>query len=400
MLQKIIFLVFISFFLGVKSQEIRTIQLKPVGSSEQLNIVPLGEIVELSFDDLDADNKEYQYKIEHQTFDWKPSDLIASQYISGFQQNYITEVSNSFNTLQNYTHYSLTIPNENTTITKTGNYLISVLDEDENIVFSKRLTFYQNNTLVGVSVTPTRISQSQNKEQNVQVIVNYKNFRINNPQQEIKVAIMQNNNWKTTRYNSIPQYFKPQQLIYSYLNKNNFKGGNEFRHFDSKSIRNTSMNIVKTEMKDLHHNYLYTDEPRRNVPYNYNPDANGQFVIRTLDGNDPNTEADYAIMHFSLEDFEHEYKNIYIVGMFNNYELSEENKMTYEDGIYFADIKLKQGFYDYKYVALDKENQVDKTIIDGSFYQTDNEYTVLVYYRPLGGLYDQVIGVGRGYVKN
>ncbi len=400
MSKKIIILVFLFVFFVGKSQEIRTIQLKPVGSSEQLNIVPLGSVLELSFDDLDADNKEYQYKIEHQTFDWKPSNLVASQYIDGFQQNYITDITNSFNTLQTYTHYSLTIPNENLMITKTGNYLISILDENENIVFSRRCVFYENNTLVGVSVTPARISQSLNQEQNVQVIVNYKNFRINNPQQEIKVAIMQNNNWKSTRYNTIPQYFKPQQLIYSYLNKNNFKGGNEFRHFDSKSIRNTSMNIVKTEMKDLHHNYLYTDEPRRNIPYSYNPDTNGQFVIRTLDGDDPNTESDYAIMHFSLEDFEQENKDIYIVGMFNNYTLSNENKMTYENGIYFADIKLKQGFYDYKYVVLDEENRVNNILIDGSFYQTDNEYTVLIYYHPLGSLYDQVIGVGRGYVKN
>ncbi len=400
MLHKIFTLIFGLYFLIGISQEIRTIQLKPVGSSEQLNIVPLGNSLELSFDDLDADNKEYQYKIEHQTFDWKPSELVPSQYVNGFQQNYITNVTNSFNTLQSYTHYSLTIPNENTIITKTGNYLISVLDEDENVIFSRRCTFYKNKTLVGVSVIPSRISQSLNEEQNVQVIVNHKNFRINNPQQEIKIAILQNNNWKTAKYNDIPQYFKPQQLIYSYINKNNFKGGSEFRHFDSKSIRNTNIEIARSEMKDLFHNYLYTDEPRRNIPYNYNPDANGQFVIRTLDGDDPNTEADYAIMHFSLDDFERENKDIYIVGMFNNYQLSDENKMTYLDNIYTADIKLKQGFYDYQYVVLDNKNEVNNVLIDGSFYQTENEYVVMVYYRPLGSLYDQVIGVGRGYVKN
>ncbi len=400
MLRRILQLLIFISLVKVNAQNIKTIQLKPVGSKEQLSIVPLGTRLELSFDDLDADNKEYQYKIVHQTYDWQTSNLMPSQYINGFQQNYITQTSYSFNTLQEYTHYSVSFPNVNTQITKTGNYLISVLDEDENIIFSRRFTYYDTKTLVGVSVIPSRVSQSLNESQNVQAIVNYKNFNINNPQSEIKVAILQNNNWNSVQYNKLPQYTKPQQLIYAYVNRNNFKGGNEFRHFDTKSIRDTNIDIYQTELKDIYHHYLYGSTPRKDLPYSYNPDANGQFIIRTLDGEDPNTEADYSIVHFTLDTMEYDDKSVYIVGQFNNYDLSEAYKMTYHNNAYTAELKLKQGFYDYKYVILNNDNTIDESSIDGSFYQTDNEYTVLVYYHPIGSLYDQVIGVGRGYVKN
>ncbi len=400
MFKTIIQLLVLISVVSANAQDIKTIQLKPVGSTQQLSIVPLGTTLELSFDDLDNDNKEYQYKIEHQTYDWQASDLMPSQYINGFQQNYITKVSYSFNTLQEYTHYSISFPNANTRITKTGNYLISVLDEDERVLFSRQFTYYQNKTLVGVSVHSSRISKAFNEDQNVQVIVNHKNFKINNPQAEVKVAIIKNNNWKSVQYNELPQYFKLQQLIYTYIDKNNFKGGNEYRHFDNKSIQNTSIDIYQSEMKDLYHNHLYTSIPRRSLPYAYNPDANGQFIIRTLDGEDPNTDADYALVHFILDDMEYSNKSVYIVGQFNNYELSDDYKMTYTNDAYMTVLKLKQGFYDYEYVTLNEDGSIDESSIDGSFYQTDNEYTVLVYYHPIGGLYDEVIGVGRGYVKN
>ncbi len=398
MLKKICLLL-ISFFIEGKAQEIATIQLKPIGSQEQLSIVPLGTVLELSFDDLKS-NQDYQYKIELMTYDWKPSELTPNNYIDGFEQDNILNISNSFNTLQNYTHYSVQIPNENTKITKTGNYLISVLDEDDNIVFSRRCVFYRNYTDVGVRVSPTRLSFSKKEKQNVQVIVNHKKFRINNPNQEVKLAIIQNNNWKSIQYTKNTQFIRTNQLVYSYLNKNNFIAGNEFRIFDNKRIRYTNMNIAKSEMKELFHNYLFVDEPRRDLPYNYNPDANGQFIIRTLDGQNTDLDADYAIIHFALNDYYRDNRDVYIVGQFNNYSLEDTYKMTYEDGHYIANLKLKQGAYNYQYVVKDKNKNVDIGAVDGSFYSTDNEYTALIYFKENGGLYDQVIGVGRGYVKN
>ena len=387
-------------FCQLQSQDIKTIQLRPVNSQQFSAIVPLGHILELSFDDLDADNKEYQYKVEQMTYDWKPSSLIANQYINGFEQNSIINISNSFNTLQNYTHYSVQIPNENTVITKSGNYLISVLDEDDEVIFSRRCTFYENQTAVGVSAFRSRNTQTTDNQQTVQFSVNYPGFQINNPAQEIKVVLMQNLNWKTAIYDIQPQFYRPQQLLYTYTRKTNFWGGNEFLHFDNKYIRNTNVSIARTEREAIFHNYLYTNEPRSEKAYTYNPDINGQFVIRTLDGTDENTEADYAMMHFSLDAFEpYEDKNVYVYGAFNNFNISEENKMSYnkKEGLYEVAFLLKQGFYNYGFITVDTDGNVDRNEVDGSFYQTENEYTVIVYYKPFGELYDRAIGVGTGF---
>ncbi len=392
----------IVILLGLKSQgqNIKTIQLVPLHKQSPVPIIPLGSVLELSFDDLDADNKDYQYKIEHMTYDWKPSNLQANQYINGFEQNYIINVTNSFNTLQSYTHYNIQIPNQNTIITKSGNYLISVLNDDDEVVFSRKCVFFENIATIGVNVLRGRKTQTNNSEQTVQFIINHKGLNINNPIQEIKIQLLQNNNWTTSITDIDPLFIRPNQLIYNYTNRTNFFGGNEFLNFDNKYIRNTNVNIAKTTREDIFHNYLYTDIERKNRAYTYNPDINGNFIIRTLDAEDENSEADYAMMHFSLEvDKPYTNKDVYVYGAFNNYELSDVNKMEYnsEENIYEASLLLKQGFYNYTYVTRDENNKIDLNEVNGSFFQTENEYTLITYYKPFGGLFYRVIGVGNGY---
>ncbi|PKH50231.1 DUF5103 domain-containing protein [Tenacibaculum sp. Bg11-29] len=392
---------FCAFSVIINAQNIKTIQLRPKYNTNQYSaIVRLGEVLKLSFDDLDADNKEYQYKIEHMTHDWKSSNLTSNQYIDGFDENEITNVTNSFNTLQPYTHYSVEIPNQNTIITKSGNYLISILNEDYEVVFSRRCIFYEDITMVGVAVFRSRDTKSNNKKQTIQFSVNHQNISINNANQEINAVLIQNHNWNTAINNIKPQFIKPQQLLYNHTLKTNFSGGNEFLNFDSKYLRSTSLNIAKTERKEIYHSYLYSDEERIDKTYTYNPDINGQFVVRTLEANDANTEADYSMVHFSLDAFEPlENKDVFVYGAFNNYQLSTENKMKYNaaNEMYQTTIKFKQGFYNYNYATLSNNGIIDLNEIDGSFYQTENEYTAIIYYKPFGEMYDRVIGVGNGY---
>ena len=382
------------------SQNIKSIQLRPLQENNFSSIVPLGTQLQLSFDDLDADSKEYQYKIEHMTHDWKSSRLSSSQYIDGFDQNTILNVNNSFNTFQNYTHYSVKIPNINTVITKSGNYLLSVLNYDDEVIFTRRFVLYESKTTIGVTVERSRYTKTLNTQQTIQFSVNHPNIRVNNPRQEIHVVVLKNKNWNEMISELQPTFFKPNQLLYTYTNKTNFWGGNEYLNFDNKYIRNSSLNVVRVVRKDIFHHYVYPHTYNEAKKYTYNPDINGQFVIRTLEANDSKTEADYAMMHFSLlTDEPFLDKEVFIYGAFNDFNITNENKMQYDakEKSYKVNILLKQGFYNYTFATQQSDGSVNTHDINGSFYETENEYTVIVYYKPFGSFYERVIGIGTGF---
>ena len=394
----------ISFFLlittNILAQQIKSIQLKPLQKKTYSSIVPLGSILELSFDDLDADSKNYQYKIKHMTSDWKESRMLTSQYIDGFDQNTILEVTNSFNTLKNYTHYSVQIPNINSVITKSGNYLLSVLDPYDNIIFSRKFVLYESKAIVGVSVERSRSTKTVNTQQTIQLSVNYPSLQINNPGQEINVVLLKNENWNEKINNLNPTFFKSNQLLYTYKNKTNFWGDNEYYNFDTKILRNRSVGIQRIEKKDVFHHYIQPLLYNEFKKYTYFPDINGQFLIRTLEGNNNKTEADYAMMHFSLEvETPFKEKELYVFGAFNNFEITKENRMYFDisSNTYRANFLLKQGFYNYSFATVGINKKINLREINGSFYQTENQYTAIVYYKAFGGIYERVIGVGKGF---
>lgn len=387
----------ISFTITMNSQNIKSVQLRPLQENSFSAIVPFGTTIELSFDDLEADSKDYQYKIQHMTHNWKPSRLLTSQYIDGFDQNYLTEITNSFNTFQSYTHYKLTIPNINTVITKSGNYLLSILNNDDETVFTRRFVYYENNAIVGVAAVRSRSTKTVNTQQTIEFSVNHPGITINNPQQEIKVALLKNNNWNTTITDLQPTFFQQNQLRYTYTNKTNFWGNNEYLNFDTKIVRNNSLNVFKVERKEVFHHFLYPYKYEANLNYSYNPDINGQFVIRTIEANNANTEADYAMMHFFIEaDYPFVNQEIHIYGAFNDFKIEDATKMQYNESqkMYEGNVLLKQGFYNYTFVGVDENDNVNTRLIRGSFFETENEYNVIVYYRPIGGFYDRVIGIG------
>lgn len=379
---------------------IKTIILKPIAANAYAPIIRLGENIALSFDDLNADEHYYTYKIEHCNEFWESSNLSETEFVNGYAEDRIRNYENSFNTLQPYTHYEVTFPNEQTSIKISGNYIVSIINEDDEIVFTRRFVVYEPKVSVGVAIYRSRDISTIDVKQSVEFIINNPNFRINNPSAEIYPVILQNNNWQTAISGLKPQFYRGSQLLYKYNKETSFFGGNEFLYFDSKSIRNTTLNIANVEQgTDLYHTYLYTNNERIDLPYTLFPDINGNFIIRNLNGTDPKIDSDYSWVHFSLKSLENlQGKEIYIQGNFNNWKLTNENKLEYnsETGLYEAKILLKQGFYNYQYVTKNNEGNISNYSIDGSFYQTENDYTVLVYYKKFGSRYTKVIGVGFG----
>lgn len=361
-------------------------------------IVQLGESLTLEFDDIIGDEADYYYTIDHYNFNWSSSELVKSEYMDGFDETRIYNYNNSFNTFQPYTHYKLTIPNKDTQGLKlSGNYMLKVFNSNKELVFSRKFMVYQPLTQVEVTIKRSRDLNFINSKQVVNFSVDSQNLLLRNPEQTVKIVILQNHNLKTAIKNVQPQYTIGNQLIYKYDQQTAFWAGNEYLYFDSKDVRSSTISINRIELLDLYHHYLFTNRSRETEPYTYNPDINGQFVIRTLQGINSSIEADYIWTHFSLQNFDPlDGDEIHIYGAFNNFEIDANTLMTYNklSGLYENAQLFKQGFYNYKYVLSRKDGSIDEGFFSGNFDKTENEYQVLVYFRDLGSRYDQIIGLG------
>ncbi len=360
------------------------------------------ESIKLSFDDMDGDVKTYYYTIEHCTADWKSSDLIEPEVIDGYYTDIINEFDNSFNTLNGYTHYSIILPNNNFKLKKTGNYLLKVfLDNDpENLVITKRFMVYENKVGIEPQVRRATIVEDRESRQEIDFTIRHSTFPIPNPFKELKVILMQNNRWDNAKYGLQPLFVKDKELVYDYDEDNVFDGSNEFRHFDIKSLRYQTERINNIQYyKDSteFHIHLVTDENRAYQQYYSKPDINGKYLIKNSDGFNSELEAEYVYVHFT---FPYEAPlmggNLYVFGGFSDWQFKDDFqlKYNYKRKAYEAVIYLKQGYYNYEYVFLKDNSTVgDNTFIEGNHFETQNDYSILVYYRDITNNYDRLIGV-------
>ncbi len=383
---------------------IRTINFNGDTQQSQLPILRLGDRLELTFDDLNADEEDYYYRITHHNYDWTESNLAKGEFLEGYDDVRIRDYDNSLNTLQLFAHYKLTIPNRETRrLTKSGNYLISIYKDTGELIFSRKFLAIEQISSVQVDIKRSRDFTYINQKQVVQFKINFAGLQLANPDQTIKTLIVQNNNLKTAIGNIKSQYSIGQELYYRYDQETAFWGGNEYFNFDSKDLRGANAGIRRIEVTDLYNHFLFTNPTRKDLPYTYNPDINGNYVIRNLRVDNPAIEAEYVWMHFRLQYFDDlDGKEVHLFGNFNNYNLDETTRMRYDQAsdTYYGVRKFKQGFYNYKYVLLDRDGNIDEGAIGGNFWQTENEYAVLVYFRELGGRYDRIIGYGKANSEN
>lgn len=388
----------------IEPSYIKTIQFKGGTEFSQLPIIRLGQSIELSFDALNGKEEDFYYTITHHNFDWSPSDLSQSEYLDGFDDVRITSYENSLNTLQIYSHYNLRIPNRDTRgLKRSGNYLLSIFDSYGDLVFTRKFIVIENIASVRVEIKRSRDLNLIKEKQVVQFSINSPNLILINPKQTVKTLVLQNSNLKQAITDLVPQYTMGNELIYKYDKEASFGGGNEFFAFDNKDVRSATNGIRSVALSDLYDNYLFTNIARYNRPYTYNPDINGNFVVRKIDAQNQNIEAEYVRMHFNLQYLEDiGDKEIHLYGNFNNWTIDDSTYMRYDPqtDTYRNTRLFKQGFYNYKYVLVNRDGSIDSAAIDGNFWETENDYTVIAYYRELGGRYDRVIGVGAANSTN
>ncbi len=366
-------------------------------SGEQFPIVKLGEPVTLKFDDLTAREQDYYYKIVHCDYDWTPSQLLKSQYLTGMDNQRIIDYRNSYNTLQPYSHYRLTLPNNQVQFKVSGNYVLEIYNRGGTKLFSRRFLVYEDLVPVSAQVRRARDFKLLDEAQTLQISVRTDPIRVVNPRQQFKIALVQNYHWPSAIYGVPPQYTIGRELVYRYDEETRFPGGNEFLNFDTKDLRAPTVAIEDIFVDDLYNHVLFPNKPRKERGYTYFPDVNGDFVIRTLQGRDPDREGEYTRVHFALRyEPELELKDIYIYGKFNNYQLLEDNRLILnsDTGLLEKTLVLKQGFYNYKYAVKNPDGSIDPNYIGGNFYVAENQYHIFVYYREFGDFYDRLVGLG------
>lgn len=385
---------------------VRTVQLRGNVEFSGIPIIKLGQSFTLDFDDLIGDEADYYYKISYYNYDWTPAELSRNEYLKGFDNMRIKSYKNSFNTLQIYTHYHLSLPNDDTEAFKvSGNYMLEVYDNNDNIVFSRPFIIYEDIVSVGTEIKRSRDLQYLNTHQIVNFsISNDQHSFIKNPDKNLNILIFQNQNFKKTITGIKPQYRTGTDLIYKYDQETAFDGGNEYLFFDSKDVRTTANNIEKTVLDDIYNLYVYANAPRSQDTYTYNPDINGNYKIQTLHGEDEQIESEYIWVHFALQDERPlpEGSEIHLFGGFNDYVVDDSTRLTYnpDTEMYEGKYLFKQGFYNYKYVLKDKDGPIDEGYFSGNYDKTENDYTVLAYYREPGGRYDRIIGRGIANSEN
>lgn len=390
---------------------IHSVKLFKYGDVYSYPVLNLGsnDQIELHFDDLDGEIKNYYYTFQLCNADWNPANIQAFDYIKGFQSNRISNYRISSIIPTRYTHYQAVLPERSMVPTRSGNYLLKVyLNSDTSkLAFTKRFLVVNNRMAVSAQVMQPYNGHLGRTHQRVQVNVNTANAQINSiSPQDIKVAIVQNYIWQEASIIDRPTIFRGNYYEYSDESSTTFAAGKEWRWVNLRSFRLRSdrvQQIVDTS-KTRTDIYVKPDAERYNQVYIYMPDINGLYTLQNDDGTNPYWQSDYAWVHFSFippGNRAFEGRSIYLFGELTNYDLNVDSKMLFneEKGVYEKSIFLKQGYYNYSYVTLTdkKEAGVSPSFenTEGNYWGADNAYMIMVYYRPFGARADELLGFTR-----
>jgi hypothetical protein len=354
----------------------------------------------LHFDLLGDQSETYYYTFIHCDKDWNRSDIFPNDYTDGYAENPVEDYQSSFNTTVRYTHYKIAFPNDRVQLKLSGNYIMIIypVDKPEEPVITQRFVVTEDAVKINTDVHRPQMAADKNTQQQVDFTVTYAGLSFTDPYRNIYAYILQNGRWDNAKRNLKPDFFGVNELKYNSLSdKNIFQGGNEFRYFDIKSIRYQTEYVKGIDFVNSVYNvYLFPSDSREFKPYFYWQDFNGKYYIAIQEGKKYDTDADYVNVYFSLPSKQYiAGGNIYISGALNNWSFDNNNRMIFnaEKGEYECIMQVKQGWYNYEYVYL-KEGASDGTasLFEGSHYETENDYIVLIYYRNPQDRYDRVVG--------
>lgn len=387
---------------SIYANNIETVRMYNSGNQMSLPIINLngGGQVNLQFDDMDADVKYYYYTYVLCNSDWTPANIGQYDYIKGFTQNRITDYHFSSIALTRYTHYQIMLPEANMSLTRSGNYIVKVFlnGDTSQLVFTKRLMVLNSKATINARIIQPFSPTLSQTHQKLQFIVDTKGLDGINVGQQTKVVILQNSRWDNAITNLKPTFIRGTSLEYNSENTAIFPAGKEWRWLDIRDFQLQTDRVATVDYKKNSTDvFLRPDKPLASSPYVYYKDMNGMSSIAAIRGINPLWEGDYATVYFYFvppNGVAYTNKDIYLFGQLTNYSFTDSLKMVFDPakGRYETHLFLKQGYYDYTYIGVDKNNPAVYSELDGNYFEAENLYTILVYYKSFIGRVDELIG--------
>lgn len=383
----------------IKSENIASLQVVAGNNWLSMPIATLnGEAINISFDDLTHEYHRYAYRLQHCEADWSVSEgIFESDYCEGFADgSTIDDIEESLNTNTLYTHYRLSIPNENCRIKMSGNYRLTVYNENEgDTIFTACFMVVEPLVKTSMAVTTNTDIDTNKAHQQVAAEINYSALGITNPNTELYTVVMQNGRWSTARINAAPQYQTGSGLRWEHNRDYIFNGGNEFHKFEILDVTHPTLGIenVSWDGKN-YHAQIWTDRPRPS--YVYDEDTNGSFYIRNSDNIENDRISEYVTVHFRLQ-APQQNGRVFVNGVWTNDRFIPRYEMTYNEQtkLYEAYIPLKQGYYSYQYLTMCDDGTLHPVSTEGNFYQTENSYQMLIYYKGIGQRTYRLVGYNK-----
>lgn len=382
------------------SDDIHTIQVNADGDWQKLPIIQLNssQYIQLNFDRLDTNaDKNLRYRVVNCYADWTRSPLLNIEYLDGFDDVLIEDFAESINTTIDYTNFNLIIPNDRQSIKLSGNYAVEVYEEGkpESVLLTACFSVLNPEVVITGSVSSNTDIDTNKEHQQVSFVINMNNLTVRDVFSDLKVFILQNNRIDNAKAIIKPTYVKNDRLVYEFNKDLIFEAGNEYRRFESVSYRYNGLNVDYSKyLRPHYYTHIVPDNVRAGRVYIYDKDQNGKFFIRNAEGRDNDLEADYFFTNFTLKTDRPFLEPIYINGSFTNNIFNDKTLMTYDfnEKEYRGSMLLKQGAYNYQYLAKTGKDYTT-SLVEGNYFQTQNEYSIFVYHRPLGFQGDNLIGL-------
>jgi hypothetical protein len=411
-MKKLLFLFSLLFFLSLSAQSYRTQIFNPAVKTLQIGLVgvpfslPIMELngtdmLQVSFDEMSHTAHSYGYKVLHCNADWTVSGLNSTEYLSGYTTANITDATQSVTTTYLYTHYTFRLPNADMGFKVSGNYVVLIYEDNQwdKPVAQACFSIVESHVAISATVRGNTDTELSGRLQQLDFEVDLNGYAVRDPAQELKVTVRQNNRTDNEVSDLQPTYFAPSKL--SYINNKAliFEGGNEYHRFDISSVYAAGEGVEEIRYSAPHYDVLLkNDRVQTSNIYSSEQDVNGKFIINLQNAQvDDNVGADYMTVNFNLSVKQPFFDGqLYLGGEFNYNLMNDAVRMNYDGKTesYVQTVLLKQGGYNYQYWFLPKgERKAIVERVDGSYWQTANEYAIYVYHRAWGERYDKLVGV-------